>query len=1652
MRVQRPEPDLQAVLGLYDRGLYVQALRLGTRELALEDWTGTEARIVAGRLASNLGAERRSCAWHSRSWRADPAHPSAILFHAYGIWRRLGPLAAWDFLEEHAGAATWSGDAQAELLALRAHLLATFRDFERAEQELAKAEHLQPGDAWLGVMRSSVLELADEYEAALAAADRVLQAQPCFRPAVQQRGELLQLLDRSDQAIEYLSEACLHLESYSVEAQLATLLRDRERWSEAEQALIRCQQHALLAEPELVRWITAMRSNLAGLSGDDARSLELAQLVETTFHKRVERFVARPPSAARKLLPVVFVRQHHMTCGPATLTALSRWFGREADHLEIAERTCYGGTNAYSERSWAEERGYLVREFTLTARSAVALVDRGFPFGVETRETTTGHLQAVIGYDDRREVLLVRDPYQPLVGEWPIAEFFERYRATGPRAFLLVPRERAAEVEDIVLDDEALHDGLYRVEAALRRHDHAAAAAEVRALGERAPDHLVALGARRALCAYEQDSLGQLTVLARLCDLHPACDRYLIEKLGLLRELGRKQERLDLLHERVREPRCDPALLLEFAQELGSDARTQPEAARQLRRALRRALSPHALWLRSSLQWESGQRERATESARFAACLEVTNEGLASNYFSCCLALGRTQEALGFLRTRQQRFAKVSSLPAQGLCQALERLARAQEGLQVLEAALLARPDDAGLALFCAGAYARCGRIEDARARLEQAAPRASRRSCLEIEAGIELRVGNLGRALQCWLDVLAEDPLDVRAQSTRLRLVRSTAGPDQQYSELRELAGQYPFHPALQRLCIQLLGREHASEAVELLVALLARHPDDAWAQRELALRLVDQQRLEEALRAADEGLAIEPSSPASHGVRGIVLAASGLAQPSVQSLRKAVELDVDYEEGLQQYVAVSSGLGQGVTALEAARAEFARQATNGRGIEAWANAARGRLAPERILQELRELAALHPGVWLAQLTLIQELIVQSQAREALPVAEAATARFPLQSRLWCALAAVHAQLHDPSAAHCAAQQAALVEPNSVEALHLLADRHVQEGQRGSARELLERAASGSPLEGSCHEKLVRALIDWGESSAAIERADICVRLFPREERAWRLHASAARAAGQPELSLERLRALAAERPKDSQPWLLMAQLLDPHEQAAERRSALRRAVELDPRHFEAVDLLAQQLVWDGRAEEARTLLDGFRPTREQQPWIAGRRAWVLGESGSRAEAAERLEELVRADPQYRWARVHLTRYYRELEDKARYHESAAHLVELDPRDASALEELGYAALLLERKDEAERHFRTALEVDPRRGYAAEQLIELLLGAGRHAEVRETLERVRTVLAPDDRASMEMRLLCAEGNFAAALEHLRELSVSSEISGDGLIKASIPLDSAGRSAEVLREFQHLIQEDGASAPLGAAWMERVVRPGNWTEAVTRLLELRPELEATGSAARELLARAYEADAHHVVLELMRKREELLRRVPSCWGHVAAHLSAMGRHREVIRWCKDWRRDDARPWMLYNLATSFWRQGQLDSSEEVMLRALSIPPDGIVPQHELLMACTALVRWEFAKARLHVTRAVALRNDFERSVHELVMIALEMQDNPDRAAGFLEARRRLEGSRPPLRFIWSNSVHTRVYRACLWSVARRRGGFWAHLWALLHYR
>ena len=74
--------ELAPVLDLYSRGLYRQAYEQAAALAPLAEWEGTAPRLLAGRLARQVGAPRLS-RWHFvKAYRGQPTHPEAIYYQA----------------------------------------------------------------------------------------------------------------------------------------------------------------------------------------------------------------------------------------------------------------------------------------------------------------------------------------------------------------------------------------------------------------------------------------------------------------------------------------------------------------------------------------------------------------------------------------------------------------------------------------------------------------------------------------------------------------------------------------------------------------------------------------------------------------------------------------------------------------------------------------------------------------------------------------------------------------------------------------------------------------------------------------------------------------------------------------------------------------------------------------------------------------------------------------------------------------------------------------------------------------------------------------------------------------------------------------------------------------------------------------------------------------------------------------------------------------------------------------------------------------------------------------------------------------------------------------------------------------------------------
>lgn len=1672
-RIEISAANLETLETLREQCRVVEAWRLAQSLGPLRQWSGTTARVFAGWLAYSLGAPKLSRVLCSLAWREDKTDAAASASHAHGLLHERGPLAAWEFLKRVTAPVAQRPEPKVYLLTVRALVTSYFRDFETAEAWLARAEAIAVDAPWVQVARSYVLEQEDRYEEALAAARTSLALNPQFRAGFHAVAHCLRLLNCDAEAEATLAQSATLLGHSSLFCELAPLQIELEKFEAASVTLDRFVAASPLMEKSVVDWVKTQRLLIACRERNLDKVRSLASQLKDPYHVQLNRRVQQSNVPAKRVrLKVGFVRQHHATCAPATLAALSSFWGKPCEHLELAEAICYDGTPSHSERSWAAKNGWLAREFTITWDAAVALLERRIPFTLTTSEATSGHLQAVVGYDELRGTFIIRDPFRYNEGEFAVEALLERYRATGPRGMVLVPIEKADLLDRLQLPDATLYDQFNEVLGALERHDRAAAEAALQGMESAAPEHRLTFSAQRALAAYDANTPMLLKAVESLLEKFPYDGNLLLTRLGCLRELSRRTERLEMLERVCGSATCDPVLFAQYAQELRADARQLPEAEFFCRRALRRQpLEAGNVATKADLLWDRRHFSDALTYYQLAACLEDKKETFARSYFIAARHLKQTERALGMLGSRFERFGARSAMPAITLFEALEQLERTPEAFSVLERALALRADDGALILFAAEANARHARFDECARRLAQAQGVCRRATWLRTAARLAESRNDRAAALAHWRELIQLEPAAWDAHRQTTRLVAESESRTAALKHLEEVCGKFPHNFALRRLHLEWLRDEGAKEWERAARELLAIQSSDAWAQRELGLALGAQNRWPEALAAADEAVLSEPNNSTSFSVRGSLRRDAGQRHDAIADLRRAIELSVDNGSALDALLPLLPGLEEKREGLRFIEQELRRQVVFGEGLLAFRDLARGILTANELRNLLQAGLDARPDLWQAWSALINQLTDMRDWETAEALAREATERFPLLPSLWLDRAQVCRALSKPAAEREALEQAVAVNPDWSVAARQLASACQRAGDFERALGALERACVRDPLDPLNHADLAQVLWLMQRRDEALRALKKSLELNPGFEWLWNLLKEWARELAQPDLPLQMAQELVSRRGGEARSWIILAKMMQGREELNKILAALDCAIERNPRSAWAYDVRAEILANAGQKEPAlkacrAEIWDGQAPIELQS-----RAAWVEARFGNMDTAIALMEKLLKDHPHYYAGWKSLAEWLWNNGQESAAITATDRMAELAPFDPVPF---GYrAALKLRQRDRtgAKVDLQRALELSPDYEYAANNLFEILLdekdfsGAERvlgvmrqhqngnkvvAAELKLETRKAQAQAAAELRPADRSRLWLTGEKLRQAIESFRTLCVSKEESAEPLDQVYETLMAAGVAGEIDEVLDNVIDRADAHPHVGVLWVRRRATRKQWNLR-DKLLVLRERGEIGRRAIITYLSHLGDAGKRRALLNLLDEHGEWLARDEWGWETAIVTLGATKEWKRLIDWAGDWRsRLQAHPVALHHVLIAL--QARHRDHEALELACAAGERGGSGRGYEPLLAWAALKyaiagELERAKATLAKINNDAL-NDYshriQRMARAVIAIRTATRENRDRA--WKEALGLMARATGGISLVNSDRAFRRAFLTSNWCMTRTGGNPWRVAW------
>ena len=1664
---RRPEPALnpaqrlEAVTAALDAGQCRRAFETARPLGDPRSWRGALGRTVAARLATHCGAPRLGNVLALLAEREHPADPKACLsaLHQkiYG-----GPAQAWQLLHEKAPHFTHADVRdQAEWWTLRTILAAQVRDFADAEQSIDKALHLSRFP-WIQLQKARLLEMQDRIADAETAVDGLLEAFPWYRPAVQHKCHLRRLQGDDDGALQLLFTACRHLDAGTLELQLGQSQMDLEMWADAEESLDRFEARSplLALDRHMQRALWALRGNIAYRLGRLSRAADFYE--RAAGRQGPGEWVKRLRDPAlvdrRVVLDVPWVRQNHNTCGPATLTSLCRYWRHPAQHLDVVEAICYGGTRAHSERRWARENGLFARELTVTWEVAQQLIDRGVPFAFVTADTVNAHLQAVVGYDLRRGTLICRDPSSRGLTELDAEKCLTALAGYGPRGMVLLPPTETHRLDGLELPEWQLYELYDRVEAFLELHKRQEAGEARRALQAQAPGHRLAWVADRAMAAYDHDTPRHLRAVDALIALFPDDQRLHLERLSCLAELERPAERLAELRTWAERRDADPIFTTLLASELIHDARAADEVRDLLRRAAKwrgeQAVVYELMGRHEWRYWETEQdtkmRRRALTYFRWAACLGETQEERQLMYLSACRWMDREQEALGLLWERFQRLGGKSAAPALTLISALENLDRFEDAGKILAQALERRPKDGDLWFRKAEIEADRGRIAEARQLTDRLDGHVAPAALLSFRAQLAEQEGDLPAAVEHLQKLVDGDPLNARHHARLARLTSMTQGHDAALEAVRRATSRFPFHRGLAELEVGLSWDGGTAVVIPVLQRMLADDPDNAWAQREIAGAFIQEHRLDEAGRALDLAARLEPDSPAQDNVRGQWLEAMQRHAEADGLYRSSIEKDPDNVWALGRLLSNNRPAGERRELLRWAASHVNRSRTD-QSLPIFADQARRYLPPDEVLDLLRRLHGAKPESSERTGTLAEQLISMDRAAEAQPLLAQALARWPFTPGLWMTSAEAHRVAGDGEAEQDAVRRAVQLDPTNTDARCRLAGLALERGDTEQARRHIENGRARAPYDPAL--LYLASQIEWqaGRRDEAIDLLERIIEHHPEHRSAWTTLHNLGGSVGRDDVALDKARQLTEKDPKDVYAWSLLAELArDPAEAMAAVDRALVEAPQATSLHLQRSNLFLMAGDPEQALEACRPAVFGDgRPTE-----LVAREAEILWAGDDRDGAVERIREAVQDDPGYVDGWSTLTDWLVESE---RFDEAASacdRWLALVPHHAVAW---AYRADLKVRDeaavDDAVEDFRRAAALDPRYAYPALRLSQIEEERGRPADglaaVAPLVER-QGIDAPVSRA---VELAAKAGEQTELPRWIELLGQCDSLSGGELIAAIQALET--HCPEHLQLWDEVSFRPETRSMMAECRAYALATNHSVDRAWEHLERLQNDDKTWGDCAALVLGIEGENDPA-AALERLPRFRAAFQRATATWGKVGWLYIQTCQWQACADWLKDFpsRRDHGlEPWMLVNLALA-QRYLELDSeSGEVSRWAsehLQDPDDSDSDAfHELNAALMEALDGDLGAAQSRATDPDSQETEW-LTFHARLLEALRLtHGRSGDGDAFRQARQLLK--KPSLGSLGS-PLHVRAFNRTVAQVARNIGGPWAWLWRLLSHQ
>ncbi len=1339
----------------------------GYRPLA--EWPAGEPRRMAALIASRLGDRRLSVVLDYLNYRTHRNHPKFALYYHYSRLVMATQPVVIKAIDVILGQSRSEMEPEllADYLVYKAWLLATVKDFGRANILVEEAKDVAPEYAWVYVQESDILEKQDRYEEANRAVDYALRLRPLYHAAILRKETALIQLNRDDEAMELLMRANARAEHGVYGLRLQHLYSEREDHEKMLWALGEYERFSPMLPDKSKEWLSGRRGDCYYLAGNYESALECYSKFEKGFYKTVHGHLKKNIEGAHRRikLDVPFVRQHDMTCAPATLASLSKYYGKEHDHLEIAEAICYDGTPWHKERTWAESNGFSVFEFRFTEEVTKVLIDRELPFTLSTHAVTSAHLQACIGYDSRLGLAIIRDPTNRHYGEMLFEDLVREHPVFGPRGMLFVPEEELDKVEGIDFPDQTIYDERHALMLALDAHDEfkmMEAISTLRAIGG---EHALVIDSEMRLERYRSNHVRVHELCMMLHERFPDSEGIALDYFYSSKWRYGRGKQLEIGLNTVAKEGADPIFYAELGDLYLEDLRDIEIAEFYLKKSAKCTFSNARSMAGLALcSYRKGELDDALDFKRYASCQSPSWEAYAYQYFMMALEVSREGEALAFLEARTRDLGKSSSAPWVTLSRAYEEIHDDESSRRVAKRALELFPEDGDLMVHLAMSSHSWGEGEQAEAYISKAKVHLSDEDWHFACGNLERILGDRLKALRHFKRVTELNVMHYSGQRRYCDLLEEEYGSGYVLNYLKSLISEHGESLILLEIYAVKLSELNDERLEVVLRKILNLDPHNLWAMRELALRREESGDLDEAIRLARLCVEKQPNKCESHGVLGGVYIRNGMLEEGKESFKEAILIDADYTFALTEWLDSLEYGDDKLEVLEFYREQLEVQSVQGEALCEYRKLAYKYVQPDLLLDHVRGFRRRRGCEWSAWVAEKDQLLDMDRLDEAEQLIDEAVVKFPHIPRMYVEKASVHKAMGDNKGNIESLEKALEYSPSWDWVGRALADAYELDGDLVSAEKVLRKTMQWAPLNPANGGSLSKLLDNSGRKEEAFSLLAEVLERSPMYDWGWRELSSWAVDMKREGEVLDLLDCHIDKRSELSGWWEVcfdVYDILNKYDSALEYCESF---LQKDSRNIEVHDSKAYMLSKLGRVEEAiaAALPEVFGDA--VPPRLLSRRALIVYHYVGPRQGLELMEKLVKTFPDFVPAYRNLSEWYYLLGDHSASEKYTKQWLRLEPQSFMAYGHLGLLSEIRKRSDVAASYYEKAFQINPEYAHAGYRAFELNLESKRLEVLPKVIQLTSHYGRYTESLEMSVRYEHALGDEPEAFRYFTEL------------------------------------------------------------------------------------------------------------------------------------------------------------------------------------------------------------------------------------------------------------------------------------------------